>query len=100
MVLSLPLRLGARLVCLRGCGGSVGHHQPPLSHQMFNCIEGCVVLRNSLLPPSQKKKEPTNICLNGNLAPQFILIGAQKCATSSFAHEFIKGTNVVHLHML
>merc|ERR1719387_1585242 len=40
--------------------------------------------------------QPTgNLCMNGRLVPIFYLIGAQKCATSSFAEEFAKGYNVV-----
>ena len=53
---SLPLRLGARPV---GRGDPVvvlGAISLPLSHLVSNRIEGCVILRSSLLPPSQKKE--------------------------------------------
>lgn len=36
-----------------------------------------------------------NLCMNGRLVPILYLIGAQKCATSSFAEEFARGHNVV-----
>jgi len=36
-----------------------------------------------------------NLCIDGKLVPSFYLLGAQKCATSSFAHELAKAKNVV-----
>lgn len=37
-----------------------------------------------------------NFCMNGKLAPEFFLIGAQKASTSSFAAEFFNSPAVVH----
>lgn len=37
-----------------------------------------------------------NLCINGRLAPEFFLIGAQKASTSSFSAEFFYAPAVVH----
>lgn len=78
---------------LRATGQMTGH-DPFLFHKDDRWRE---FLRT---PTSGHPKNYTNLCMDGRLAPEFFLIGAQKASTTSFASELFTSPAVVHPRIL